>query len=264
MKNTQSSTFLSADEELLLVRKAQSRNDHAMLKIVENFKGLIYKEARAISKRDDEVEELFLEGREALLAAVISYDPQSGNRLSSYVGAAIRNAVRNFKQEHLSSPFRLPHDAAVSCGKVKKYIRQWQSRMETTEELPDAYEVAEALGMKTSTVRSIMEACYQSVSLNDERGEDTPVFQLADSCSSDSRMNLSGLYATIERLISRFSLRDQKVFRLMSPAFSAKEYSREDVAQMLGLTPQRISQIYKEMLCTLKADPEMQLYRAIA
>lgn len=246
--------LLSADEEASLVKEAASGNKAARNKLVESNLRFVVKIAKEYVNRGIEFEDLIDEGNAGLIQAVNHFDPNAGVKFISYAVWWIRQSIMKALYE-FGHEIRLPMNRAnelVNIEKARKLIGENKS------EAAQAKEIADMLGMDEGIVRNLMSVSREMKSLDrnvrDDAGSETFGELIADDkykTPEDETME-NALHEDMEEVLSNLSPKEERILRLRYGFDGREPMSLKEVGDEIGLTKERIRQIEKHALSTIR------------
>lgn len=200
-------------------------------------------------------EELATAGALGLVEAARRYDESRGVPFDRFAAQRIRGAIL---------------DAVRAADWAPRSVRTLARKLETVEQqlatklgrVPNAHEKAEALGMEPEELRRLQDRMFRSVVLAleyevaDDDEELTLVDVLADDHTKEPSEELESreLHAYLRDAVHLLPERH----RLVIVGYFLEGRKSQDLAQLLGVTESRISQLRSEALAMLRDGIEAQ------
>jgi RNA polymerase sigma factor for flagellar operon FliA len=200
-------------------------------------------------------DELATAGALGLVEAARRYDESRGVPFDRFAAQRIRGAILD--------AVRAADWAPRSVRTLARKLEQVEQRLATKlGRLPNAHEKAEALGMEPDELRRLQDRMFRSVVLAleyevaDEDEELTLVDVLADDHTKEPSEELESreLHAYLRDAVDLLPERH----RLVIVGYFLEGQKSQDLAQLLGVTESRISQLRSEALTMLKGGIEAQ------
>jgi RNA polymerase sigma factor for flagellar operon FliA len=200
-------------------------------------------------------DELATAGALGLVEAARRYDSSRGVPFDRFAAQRIRGAILD--------AVRAADWAPRSVRTLARKLEQVEQRLATKlGRLPNAHEKAEALGMEPDELRRLQDRMFRSVVLAleyevaDEDEELTLVDVLADDHTKEPSEELESreLHAYLRDAVDLLPERH----RLVIVGYFLEGQKSQDLAQLLGVTESRISQLRSEALTMLKGGIEAQ------
>jgi RNA polymerase sigma factor for flagellar operon FliA len=200
-------------------------------------------------------DELATAGALGLVEAARRYDASRGVPFDRFAAQRIRGAILD--------AVRAADWAPRSVRTLARKLEQVEQRLATKlGRLPNAHEKAEALGMEPDELRRLQDRMFRSVVLAleyevaDEDEELTLVDVLADDHTKEPSEELESreLHAYLRDAVDLLPERH----RLVIVGYFLEGQKSQDLAQLLGVTESRISQLRSEALTMLKGGIEAQ------
>jgi RNA polymerase sigma factor for flagellar operon FliA len=200
-------------------------------------------------------DELATAGALGLVEAARRYDGARGVPFDRFAAQRIRGAILD--------AVRAADWAPRSVRTLARKLEQVEQRLATKlGRLPNAHEKAEALGMEPDELRRLQDRMFRSVVLAleyevaDEDEELTLVDVLADDHTKEPSEELESreLHAYLRDAVDLLPERH----RLVIVGYFLEGQKSQDLAQLLGVTESRISQLRSEALTMLKGGIEAQ------
>jgi len=244
------------DAEATMLWKAcrEGNDEDARSRIVEQHMPLVHHVARTVLKRlrgDVSLDDLINAGCVGLLGAVDSYDPGRGHAFSTHAVPRIRGAILD--------DLRKADVAARTVRKRQRMIAIAERELAAAQEgRPDAHQTAHKMDIDVETLHRWKAAARQTahVSLDAptqaEEGEGPTIGELL-AASSGTEVE-DGLIRDEEKAAMRREfLRLPERERVVLMLYYFDELKLREIAEVLGLTESRISQIRTKALKTLRA-----------
>jgi RNA polymerase sigma factor FliA len=200
-------------------------------------------------------EELATAGALGLVEAARRYDESRGVPFDRFAAQRIRGAIL----DAVRAADWAPRSVRTLARKLEQIEQQLATRL---GRVPNAHEKAEALGMEPDELRRLQDRMFRSVVLAleyevaDDDEELTLVDVLADDHTKEPSEELESreLHAYLRDAVGLLPERH----RLVIVGYFLEGRKSQDLAQLLGVTESRISQLRSEALAMLRDGIEAQ------
>lgn len=247
--------LLTAEQELELIKKVASGSKSAKNKLVEANLRFVVKTAKEYMNRGIEFEDLIDEGNAGLMQAINHFDPNAGVKFISYAVWWIRQSIMKALYEY-GHEIRLPMNRAnelVNIEKARKMIGENKTESE------QVIEISNILGLEKEVVRNLMNVSREMKSLdspmlNTDSSSDTIGDLISDNRYKNPETEVieESLHNDIEEALSNLPEKEEKILRLRYGLNGREPMSLKEVGDEIGLTKERIRQIEKHAISTIR------------
>lgn len=212
--------------------------------LVENYMYIAEILAKKFAGRGVEYDDLLQIASEALIAGVEKFDPDLGNRFTTYITPTVTGIIRNYFRDY-SRSVRLPRRIYALSGKVKNEINEYYKEHGVK---PTVKQLSETLGVGEELIIEAME-CRAPVSLDATvKGEDSdvPLYEVIadDALPFESFEDRESLKAEVGKLDPT----EREVIKLRF----AQGKSQAEVGKILGVSQMFVSRAERKIVDKLK------------
>jgi RNA polymerase primary sigma factor len=245
--------LLDAGEERDLSRRAHRGDKEARRRLIESNLRLVISIAKKYRGRGVPFEDLIQEGNAGLIRAVEKFDPEMGNRFSTYATWWIRQAVTRTIADH-SRTVRLPAHVVDSLYRLRRAENALSIKLgrDATEE-----ELAEQLGTRPEDARRLREVGQPISSINarlgDEDGSEVGDL-LPDERSGDDyvRVEVGQWEQTLVEAVRSLPEREARVLEMRHGLDGKETRTLREVSEVLGISQERARQVEIKALRTIR------------
>ena len=231
------------------IKAGYAARDHLILANTR----LVISVAKRYQGRGVPFHDLIQEGNLGLMRAVDKFDPSRGYKFSTYATWWIRQAVTRALSDQ-GRIIRLPVHMVESIRKLNRtaYLME-----QDCGRPPSPEEIADEMELKPRRVRWMLKVARRPLSLQKPVGEekDSELGSFIEDEETPPPPEVAEqtlLRATLERLLSTLSPREERILRLRFGLQDGQIYTLEEVGERFGLTRERIRQIEKQALRRLR------------
>lgn len=252
-----------SDEERAELEEIIRKGDAARQELIKANLRLVVSVAVRYRGYGVPLSDLIQEGNMGLMHAIDKFDPERGNKFSTYATWWIRHAVGRAIADQ-GRTIRLPVHMAEKIRKVKETA--FRLAQETGKE-PTIEEIAEEMELPVSKVEQLLLFAQHPVSFETPVGDDEDA-TLGDFLPDEDAekpidlMMTDGLREELQRALEVLTPREVHILNLRYGLKDGREHTLEEVGRKYGLTRERIRQIEKEALRKLRHPSRSRKLRA--
>jgi RNA polymerase primary sigma factor len=245
--------LLDAGEERDLSRRAHGGDREARRRLIESNLRLVISIAKKYRGRGVPFEDLIQEGNAGLIRAVEKFDPELGNRFSTYATWWIRQAVTRAIADQART-VRLPAHVVDSLYRLRRAESSLSVELgrDATEE-----ELARRLEKGPEETRRLRDVGRPISSMNarlgDEEGSEVGDL-LPDERSADDyvRVEVGQWEQTLAEAVRSLPEREAKVLEMRHGLDGSETRTLREVSEVLGISQERARQVEIKALRTIR------------
>ena len=253
-----SERLLTHEEEIDLGRRTREGDKTARSKLIEKNLRLVIPIAKKYRGMGLPFGDLIQEGNIGLMRAADKFDPEMGNRFSTYATWWIRQAVQRAVADK-GRTIRVP----VHMGeKIRKMARTHNELSAQLQREPTDEEVAERLSWDVDRVKEVKSAIPDATSLNQPLSSDEGSSELGDFVEDERESGAAGeVVRELEtrRLIESVAGLPERQRRILVRRYGLdgeKPATLADLSEELKVSRERVRQLQREAERALRNEGE--------
>lgn len=257
LKEISDTPTLSREEEQELAKRAKKGDQKAIQKLIESNLKFVVSIAARYQNRGLSYAELISEGNMGLIKAIEKFDPDRDIKLISYAVWWIKQRIM-FALAEKTNIIRVPLGKSNALSKLKSARHKF---MNETGEEPTIDELAQETNLKKKNIKKLKDKNVDTLSLDDYnvsgRNDDVHLIDLISDTNTldpQSRYYRDRTVKKIKDSVAGLDPRSALVIRLYFGLGGEERKNFAEIADMMGLSRERIRQIHKEALKKILKD----------
>ncbi|MCJ7544940.1 MAG: RNA polymerase sigma factor RpoD/SigA [Phycisphaerae bacterium] len=251
-----STPLLTAEQERQLSRRVREHSDpHAREQMIRANLRLVVKIAKQYATPGMTLGDLVAEGNLGLMRAVEEFDADAGVRFSTYAAWWVKQAIKRAMIQ-AGQPIRIPAYLVKMVTKWRRTTAMMEARLGRP---PTAAEMAKELRIsprKAEIIRQGLQAAAAPSQIGSEEAsaiaemvgdfsQQSPDQAMMDACNTP----------IVQTLLKHLELRERRILELRFGLDGHQGPPRtfKEIGKIVGLTRERVRQLEKKALASLKA-----------
>ena len=230
------------------------------MKMVESNLRLVISIARRYRSRGLPFDDLIQEGNIGLLHALERFDFRLGHKFSTYASWWIHHCISRATAEQVRI-IRLP---VHMINTITAMNRAEQRFIHLNGREPEMTELAALLELPVARVNAIRKMSCQTISLQSALNEDDDSGTLEDIVADDETNNPMAKYAhkvlfqKLYEVLETLPERERKIIFMRFGLYGQPRLPLNEISARVGLTRERVRQLEKKVLATLRSPSKIK------
>lgn len=253
--------MISTEEEVLLAQQIHKGDMAAMEKLVCANLRFVVSVAKQYSNQGLSLNDLIDEGNIGLIRAAEKFDETRGFKFISYAVWWIRQSILQAISEN-SRIVRMPLNQVGFQSKLNKARVEFE---QANQREPSPEELAEIVDAEVDKVALAMGSTGKKISVdtpyqNDETSSMADNMTYENDRPTDARMEHESLAADLNVALKCLTSKEQKVLEMLF-GIGQREKTAEEVAQVMGLSRERVRQIKEQAIRHINEKANIQVLK---
>ena len=244
-KDVSKESFIDAEEEARLAKRIKEGDKDALDKLVKANLRFAISVAKQYQNNGLPLEDLIQEANLGLCKAATLFDETRGFKFISYAVWWIRQYILLALSNH-SRNIRIPANQVSVINKINKKISSFEQEHNRR---PTSSEISELMDMPKERVEELTQSAIRSVSLNTSINDDENS-TLLDVIPGEEPVDNS---IDLTEVLNLLTNREHDVIMLYF-GIGVPELPQDEIANLFGLTSERIRQIKETAIKKLRKD----------
>ncbi len=253
--------MISTEEEVILAQKIHKGDTKAMEKLVCANLRFVVSVAKQYSNQGLSLNDLIDEGNIGLIRAAEKFDETRGFKFISYAVWWIRQSILQAISEN-SRIVRMPLNQVGFQSKLNKAKVEFE---QINQREPSAEELAEIVNAEVDKVALAIGSTGKKISVdtpyqNDETSSMADNMTYENDRPTDAHMEHESLSTDLGVALKCLTGKEQKVLEMLY-GIGQREHTAEEVAQIMGLSRERVRQIKEQAIKHINEKANIQVLK---
>lgn len=244
--------MITPEEEVDLARRIKQGDHEALNRLVTANLRFVISVAKSYQNKGLSLVDLIQEGSLGIIRAAQLYDETKGYKFISYAVHWIRQSIIHAISDQCRT-VRIPMSQVVCMNKINKAAERFEQE---NGRKPSVEELEEETKLDSSKINLTLESINRAVSLETSLGDEEAsclldIIPNSNSDEADKDFTDDNISESIEMVLSKLPFRERDVIR-MSFGIGMHPMQNEEIANRFGIGCERVRQIQKEALTTLR------------